>query len=74
MNKLLNFPDPAQETVATGFLHSQSRWEASRRHDMKHVLYPVRIPFNDEGVIIEAQSPPSVWKGLACVGMETRGG
>ena len=41
---------------------------------MKHALYPVRTPFHDEGVIIEVQSPPSVWKGLACVGMGTRGG
>lgn len=41
---------------------------------MKCALYPERIPFNDEGVIIEAQSPPSVWKGLACVGMGTSGG
>ena len=41
---------------------------------MKHTLYPVRTPFHDEGVIIAGQSPPSVWKGLACVGMGTRGG
>ena len=74
MSKLLNFPEPAQETMATGFLYSQGRWEASWRQDMKHALYPVRTPFHDEGVIIEAQSPPSVWKELACVGMGTRGG